>query len=208
MQICLKQFSEKHLAVSFPEKFTDSMLDAVRKLPERTWNSEHKVWLIPCDQKTVDTLLLNIYNTKLFNFPEPAMTSELAVTPESVPKSVSKSSSEKHSPQHKKDLQKMQNLLRVKHYSQNTIEKYLKWTEIFIAENPDISDEKANQSINAFLTKLATKNHVSASTQNQALAALLFYFRFVKNVPVTELSDVVHAKKRIRIPVVFSREEV
>lgn len=55
---------------------------------------------------------------------------------------------------------------------------------------------------------LAIKKKVSASTQNQALASLLFYFRFVKNTPVEELSNIVHAKKNPRIPVVFSREEV
>ena len=49
---------------------------------------------------------------------------------------------------------------------------------------------------------------MSASTQNQALSALLFYFRFVKNTPVENLNSVIHAKKKDRIPVVFSREEV
>ena len=59
-----------------------------------------------------------------------------------------------------------------------------------------------------FLKDLALKKHVSASTQNQALSALLFYFRFVKNTPVMELGSVIHAKKKERIPVVFSRNEI
>ena len=52
------------------------------------------------------------------------------------------------------------------------------------------------------------KYNVSPSTQNQALAALLFYFRFVKNEPLDKLSDVVRAKKPVRVPVVFIMEEV
>lgn len=68
--------------------------------------------------------------------------------------------------------------------------------------------ESVQNEIKDFLNYLAIKKKVSASTQNQALASLLFYFRFVKNTPVEELSNIVHAKKNPRIPVVFSREEV
>ena len=64
------------------------------------------------------------------------------------------------------------------------------------------------KNINNYLTYLATNKKVSASTQNQALAALLFYFRFIKNEPPMELENVVHAKKSTRLPVVFSRTEV
>ena len=52
------------------------------------------------------------------------------------------------------------------------------------------------------------KNKVSASTQNQALAALLFYFRFIKYENPNDLANVIHAKKSQRIPVVFSKREV
>nr|WP_318718827.1 integron integrase [uncultured Treponema sp.] len=64
------------------------------------------------------------------------------------------------------------------------------------------------KNINSFLTYLAVESKVSASTQNQALAALLFYFRFVKKEPTLDLGNVVHAKKSQRLPVVFSRDEV
>jgi integron integrase len=62
--------------------------------------------------------------------------------------------------------------------------------------------------IAAFLTWLATKRQVSASTQNQALAALLFLYEHVLHTPVGDVEHVVRAKQPIRLPVVLSREEV
>ena len=69
----------------------------------------------------------------------------------------------------------------------------------------DSFDEKE---INAFLSRLAVDGKVSSSTQNQALAALLFLYRQVLGVPVGELGQVIRAKKPIRLPVVMSRDEV
>jgi integron integrase len=66
----------------------------------------------------------------------------------------------------------------------------------------------AEPEINAFLTHLAVKEHVSASTQNQALSALLFLYRHVLGRKVGELGEVVRARKPHRIPVVMTREEV
>ena len=62
--------------------------------------------------------------------------------------------------------------------------------------------------ISAFLTWLATARHVSASTQNQALAALLFLYERVLQMPVGQVEHVVRAKQPLRLPVVLSREEV
>lgn len=62
--------------------------------------------------------------------------------------------------------------------------------------------------IETFLTDLATRQCVSASTQNQALAAILFLYRDVLRVELPWLDDVVRAKRSVRIPVVLSRAEV
>ena len=62
--------------------------------------------------------------------------------------------------------------------------------------------------INEFLTKLAVKEHVSSSTQNQALAALLFYFRHVRHEDTDNLKDVIRAKHKKRIPVALTKMEV
>jgi integron integrase len=69
-------------------------------------------------------------------------------------------------------------------------------------------DQIGENMINSFLTSLATKDDVSVSTQNQALAALLFLYRSVLLFEEPRLEHVIRAKKPVRLPVVFSREEV
>ena len=66
----------------------------------------------------------------------------------------------------------------------------------------------AEAEINGFLTYLAVKEKVSASTQNQALSALLFLYRHVIGREVGELGDVIRARKPTRLPVVMTRDEV
>ena len=62
--------------------------------------------------------------------------------------------------------------------------------------------------ISAFLTWLAVEQHVSASTQNQALGALLFLYKHVLGIEVGRIPDVSRAQTPIRVPVVLSRDEV
>jgi integrase len=62
--------------------------------------------------------------------------------------------------------------------------------------------------VEAFLTSLAVDGRVSASTQNQALAAILFLYRHVLAVEMPWLEDVVRAKRPLRLPTVLTREEV
>jgi len=66
----------------------------------------------------------------------------------------------------------------------------------------------AEPEINAFLTHLAVKQKVSASTQNQTLSALLFLYRHVIGREVGDLGEVIRARKPTRLPVVMTREEV
>ena len=66
----------------------------------------------------------------------------------------------------------------------------------------------AEREINAFLTHLAINKKVSASTQNQALSALLFLYRHVLNREVGELGEVARARRPKRLPVVMTRDEV
>jgi integron integrase len=104
---------------------------------------------------------------------------------------------------------KFLNVLEAKHYSPRTRDAYIMWLERFFRyhrrRSPISLDEK---DINAFLTALAVDIEVSASTQNQALAAILLFFRFVLERSVGALGDVIRAKKPARLPVVISRDEV
>jgi integron integrase len=99
-------------------------------------------------------------------------------------------------------------MLRVKHYSIRTEHAYLGWIRRYMAENgrrhPKELDGRA---MGAFLTRLAVEGKVSASTQSQALSALLFLYRELLGVTPEWLDDVVRAKRSIRVPVVMSRGE-
>ncbi len=83
----------------------------------------------------------------------------------------------------------MLEILKAKNYSQKTCEVYKKWVEAFLLKY-NHRNNLGQKEINDFLTELAVKKHVSPSTQNQALASLLFYFRFVKNENPVELASV------------------
>lgn len=99
--------------------------------------------------------------------------------------------------------------LSARHYSNRTKESYSKWLARFIAANKGKNPAAmGGADINAFLSRLATGENVSASTQNQALAALLFFFRNIMNNPVGDVGEVIRAKKPKRLPVVMSRQEV
>jgi integron integrase len=103
----------------------------------------------------------------------------------------------------------MREALRSRHYSRRTEQTYCQWVKRFIffhkVRHPV---EMGEAEINAFLTHLAVKEKVSASTQNQALSALLFLYRHVLGREVGDLGDVIRARKPKRLPVVITREEV
>jgi integron integrase len=98
---------------------------------------------------------------------------------------------------------------RVRHYSRHTEESYCRWIVRYIrfhgVRHPA---EMGEREINAFLTDLAVHGKVSASTQNQALAALLFLYRNVIGRDIGDLGEVIRARSPARLPVVMTRDEV
>lgn len=103
----------------------------------------------------------------------------------------------------------MRDTLRVKHYSLRTEESYLGWVRRFILfHGKRHPREMGAPELTAFLTSLAVQGQVSAATQNQALAAVLFLYREVLQIELPWLDDVVRAKRPQRLPVVLSRGEV
>ncbi len=99
--------------------------------------------------------------------------------------------------------------LRSRHYSRRTETAYCLWARRFIyfhgLRHPA---DMGEAEINAYLTHLAVDEHVAASTQTQALSALLFLYRHVLGREVGELDGVVRARKSQRLPVVMTRAEV
>jgi integron integrase len=106
-------------------------------------------------------------------------------------------------------LDQLRESLRARHYSRRTEQTYCNWVKRFIHfHNVRHPGEMAETEINAFLTHLAVKEKVSASTQNQALSGLLFLYRHVIGRELGDLGDVIRARKPKRLPVVMTREEV
>ncbi len=99
--------------------------------------------------------------------------------------------------------------LRARHYSPRTEDAYVGWIRRFILfHGKRHPNEMGDVEINAFLSHLAVEGHVAASTQNQALAALLFLYREALGLEVPWLECLVRARKPVRLPVVLSRDEV
>jgi len=106
-------------------------------------------------------------------------------------------------------LDRLREALRSRHYSRRTEQTYCHWVRRYIyfhkIRHPG---EMGEPEINAFLTHLAIKEKVSASTQNQALSALLFLYRYVLDRKIGDLGEVIRARKPLHVPVVMTRGEV
>jgi hypothetical protein len=106
-------------------------------------------------------------------------------------------------------IQRLRQAIRQRHYSHRTEKSYAGWVQRFVAfhryRDPALL---GTAEVRAYLTHLAVRQQVSASTQNQAFSALLFLFREVLERKVEGLDDTPRAKSSVRLPVVLSRHEV
>ena len=109
----------------------------------------------------------------------------------------------------KKLLEEVRDLMRLRHYSLRTERCYCDWMTRFIRfHGKRHPREMAETEVTAFLTHLAREGNVAASTQNQALSALLFLYKEVLKTEIGWLDNVERATKPKRLPVVLTREEV
>jgi len=106
-------------------------------------------------------------------------------------------------------LESVRAAIRVRNYSYATEQAYLDWIKRFILfHRKRHPAEMSEGEVAAFLSHLAVKRDVSASTQNQALNALVFLYKQVLERPLQEIHGVVRAKKGVRLPPVLTPEEV
>ena len=99
--------------------------------------------------------------------------------------------------------------LRVEHYALKTEKAYLHWIRHFVGfHHGRRPSEMGGPEIHAFLSHLAINRHVAASTQNQALNAVVFLYRKVIKKELEDFSDFTRARMPKRLPVVLSRQEV
>ncbi len=173
--------------VSFP--FSPPLVQALKQIQGRRWDASRKIWNVQNSQDSIDQLLQRLYETGLFTYQEvPVLENQEMLSVY---------------------LQKYRTALLVRHYSPRTIHTYTNWLERFFekakTKNPLTLQEK---DVKQFLSSLAVNDRVSSSTQNQALAALLFFFKNVLERDLEPLTDMVRAKKPLRLPVVLSVLEV
>ena len=106
-------------------------------------------------------------------------------------------------------LEQVRQTLRVLHYSLRTEQSYIYWIRFYIRfHKMRHPSELSEKDVEAFLTFLAVNRKVSPSTQNQALSAILFLYKRVLKMEIAWVENVVRAKRKKYIPVVFSRDEV
>lgn len=106
-------------------------------------------------------------------------------------------------------LEEVARRLRAGHYSLRTERAYLGWIRRFIVANGRRHPRELGAGeVEVFLTGLAVEGNVAASTQNQALSALLFLYREVLGLKLAWMDEVVRAKRPQRVPTVLSQTEV
>ena len=106
-------------------------------------------------------------------------------------------------------LDQVRHALRVRHYSLRTEHTYVQWIRRYILFHKKRHPlEMGAPEVNDFLSDLALNKRVAASTQNQALCAILFLYKRVLHRDIGPLGQVIRARKQRRLPVVLSREEV
>lgn len=108
----------------------------------------------------------------------------------------------------KRLLVRMSDAIRSRHYSLRTEQSYIQWVRRFILfHNKRHPEKMGEKEISSFLTDLAVNRKVAASTQNQALSALLFLYKHVLDKKLDWLEDVVRAMRPRRLPVVLTQAE-
>lgn len=175
---------ERRLIVRLP--YSPERIAKIRTVEGRVWHAPERFWTVPNTPGMTDTLL------SLFAGDAIELAPELAPRPPATPSL----------------LDKVRSAVRVRHLSPRTEEAYVGWAKRFLRQAGDDVERLGEADIGRFLSALAESSHVGASTQNQALHALLFLFNEVLGKAIHHVEGVVRAKMPARVPVVLTREEV
>ena len=105
-------------------------------------------------------------------------------------------------------IDQVRNVIRKKHYSIRTEQAYVEWIKRFVSFHKRHPKYLAEKEISQFISHLATDRNVAASTQNQALNALVFLYKQVLRIELGDFGHIERAKKPVRLPTVMSKTEV
>lgn len=196
MNVSIKAKNPGLLAITIP--YNRVLIEAIRSVPGRQWESAEKIWTVP-DTPAIRKCLRNALIQSGQCPHEPAFPPEPCQHPPAQAGESGISGA----------IEQYTNTLKAFHYSDRTRETYLSWFVRFITASGEKNLTRPDEDkINQFVSSLAVDGNVSASTQNQALAAILFYYRRVLGIPTDQLENIIRAKKGHRLPVVLSRDEV
>ena len=216
MFIEIKPYEKERLSVRFKAEGDDfsKILKSIKKVPNRAWIPAGCFWIIPADRNSCDILLNNLYNEGLcrgdsgFTFKDSGLSDRKPHDVEPLTTEIIGESNNHIAMDIRHILNKLEDVIAAKHYSKRTREAYSYWISRFVRENKDknlktISDTE----INSFVSRLAVKEKAAASSQNQALAALLFLYKNILGLTIKTPENIVRAKKPKKLPAVMSREE-
>lgn len=182
------------LIVQLP--YSPDYVAKIKTVAGRRWHAREQHWTVPQGEETLGALL-SLFTGKTVEV-DPALGAVKA-----------RDQGKPSSALLVRVLADLRTAMKSRHYSRRTEQAYGHWVSRFLHFHQGRPPaEMAEADINRFLTHLAVTKKVSASTQNQALAALLFLYRQVIGRDVGDLGEVIRARKPERLPVVMAREEV
>lgn len=176
--------------------YTPERMDKIKTVAGRRWHQEERCWTVPHTDGALRQLLVLFAEdpVEVDNCLRPVQGRDDRPLPPAV--------------SHSKLLDRLRDALRSRHYSRRTEQSYCHWVKRFSLHHAHSPEEMAEADINVFLSHLALKDRVSASTQTQALSAILFLYRYVLGREIGTLEGLIRARKPRHLPVVMTRDDV
>ena len=122
MQVLIHPYGKSEISLSFLSGFTEPVLNAVRRLPNRRYEPSQRIWIIPDSQECMDLLLQNLYLTGLFTY-------ENVNETQNYPKNTN---DELIIDYVQNETKKLEEVLKVRHYSKCTIDRYKNGFNFFL----------------------------------------------------------------------------
>lgn len=177
--------------------FHPDRIAKIKSVTGRRWHAEGQYWTVPRTTETVSLLLTLFTGEPVEVDPSlhPAMSLDHREPPPAAPRP--------------ELLERVRLAIRTKHYSHRIEKTYVGWIRRFLLFHRHRDPATMSEgNIGHFLSSLASDSRVSASTQNQALNAILFLFRDVLGKEIGCVNGVVRAKRPTRLPMVLTKEEI
>lgn len=189
--IQIRPGGQGHIIVVLP--FTPERVAKIKTIEGRRWNPDRKYWTVPA-ARGMAARLLALFDGEAVEI-APSLRAPASDTP---------------NPRREQGtlIDKVRRAIRARHLSPRTEAAYIAWIQRFLKRIDRRPEDLGEGDIPRFISDLALRAGVSASTQNQALNALLFLYQQVLRKKIGYVDGIVRAKRPKRLPVVLSREEV